>query len=602
MKKKNLFRVISATLISSMLLSMVAYMPTRAAGVKKLTVEYHTQQEIADFVKAHSGEAAQTASYKITPSTSSPYVIGRLSDETLKGAVDTLNSVRYIAGVPANVTIDDGYTQKAQGSTLVNAKNKVMTHYPTQPSDMPDDIYEICKTGGSSCNIAWGYGTLYGVIIYGWMSDSNSSNIDRLGHRRWCLNPTMAKTGFGKTDSYTAMYAFDRSNNTDIDSVVWPAQNTPIQYFSYADPWNFSSKYRIESAKVTLTNKKTGKVYNFSDSQSDGYFNIDNANYGMPGCIVFRPNDYTDVDAGTVYTVDIKGTWVTGTDWVFENGEWNRVDIGGDFEYQYDVNFFDINNPNKEVPPADESQVTEFVTRLYTKCLGRNPEAEGLKNWTNQLVNRKIDGATVGAGFVFSEEYQSKGVSRQEFVQMLYRVFMGREADQAGLDYWLNNMKNGMTREQVFKGFVDSDEYTSICKDYGITRGNYNLKGIADPRTNGVVTPQITAYVERIYVKALGRPSDPSGIEYWSKEIADEVKEPVWVAELFIFSPEFEGKNYNDTEYIKVLYRTFMGREFDEAGLNYWIGELNKGRSRRDVLESFAGCPEFQEIIKSFGL
>ena len=103
-------------------------------------------------------------------------------------------------------------------------------------------------------------------------------------------------------------------------------------------------------------------------------------------------------------------------------GEWNRVDIGGDFEYQYDVNFFDINNPNKEVPPADESQVTEFVTRLYTKCLGRNPEAEGLKNWTNQLVNRKIDGATVGAGFVFSEEYQSKGVSRQEFVQMLYRV------------------------------------------------------------------------------------------------------------------------------------------------------------------------------------
>lgn len=186
---------------------------------------------------------------------------------------------------------------------------------------------------------------------------------------------------------------------------------------------------------------------------------------------------------------------------------------------------------------------------------------------------------------------------------MLYKVFMGREADEGGMNYWLENMKNGMSREEVFKGFVDSKEYTQICEDYGIIRGEYEIQGIADPVVkNGVITPEITSFVERIYEKALNRASDPSGIAYWSQEIANETKDPVSVAELFIFSEEFESKNLDNTEYIKVLYRTFMGREFDNDGLNYWLGQLDSGKTRKDVLEAFAGCPEFQDIIKSFGL
>ena len=45
-----------------------------------------------------------------------------------------------------------------------------------------------------------------------------------------------------------------------------------------------------------------------------------------------------------------------------------------------------------------------------------------------------------------------------------------------------------------------------------------------------------------------------------------------------------------------------MGREYDKDGLDYWVARLNKGESRKSVLEAFAGCPEFQKIVKSFGL
>ena len=110
------------------------------------------------------------------------------------------------------------------------------------------------------------------------------------------------------------------------------------------------------------------------------------------------------------------------------------------------------------------------------------------------------------------------------------------------------------------------------------------------------------AYVARIYTKALGRAAEPAGLKYWVGEINAKRKTPVEVAELFFFAPEFTNKKLNNTAYVKVLYRTFMGREADQGGLSYWIGRLNKGESRKSVLEAFAGCPEFKQIVKSFGL
>lgn len=255
------------------------------------------------------------------------------------------------------------------------------------------------------------------------------------------------------------------------------------------------------------------------------------------------------------------------------------------------------------VKTVDRNKAQAFVKRLYNDCLGREAESAGLKSWTDQLCAGNIDGATIGAGFVFSDEYMNKGTTRTEYIKMLYKVFMGREADEAGLKYWKSQMNAGKTREDVFKGFVESAEYTQICSASGIERGTYRIRGIADPTVKDKPVKKATKnYVERIYVKALGRASDPEGIAYWSQQISNENWDPVAVAEYFILSPEFEAKKLSNKEYVKVLYRTFMGREADEAGLNYWLGELKKGQSRARVLERFAGCEEFQTIVKSFGL
>lgn len=242
------------------------------------------------------------------------------------------------------------------------------------------------------------------------------------------------------------------------------------------------------------------------------------------------------------------------------------------------------------------SPTQSFCVRLYEKCLGRQAEADGLAYWNQMLVSKKKSGAQTGYGFVFSEEYENKQTSDEDYIEMLYQVFMDRPSDAEGKAYWLSILDQGVSREYVYRGFAHSQEYTNICNAYGIERGSVTLTQARDKN------PNLTAFVNRIYEKAMGRNGDAEGLNYWCSTIQGGRKNPVQVAEYFITSQEFRNKNLSNAEYVKVLYRTFMGRECDQEGLNYWLGELNRGSSRETVLRRFAGCPEFKNIMASFGL
>ncbi len=58
-----------------------------------------------------------------------------------------------------------------------------------------------------------------------------------------------------------------------------------------------------------------------------------------------------------------------------------------------------------------------------------------------------------------------------EFLTRLYRTFMGREPEAGGMKYWQGELSKGATRESVMSEFAVSEEFTNICKTYGIERG-----------------------------------------------------------------------------------------------------------------------------------
>ena len=235
-------------------------------------------------------------SYSDTPSTTSPYKAGHLSDGSLENALNLLNFIRYVAGIPSDVTLSESYIEMAQAGALLNCVNGKLSHTPGKPGGFPDDLYETGKEGCGSSNIAYNYGNIAKSLLNGWMYDGDSTNIASMGHRRWVLNPSMKQTGFGAVGAYSAMYAFDRSGSTVTDFVAWPAQNMPIELMNGSlTPWTVSlgSDYRAaEFAKVTVTlqNLSNNKTYTFSGTKAEGTFKVNTGGYGMPNCIIFRPN------------------------------------------------------------------------------------------------------------------------------------------------------------------------------------------------------------------------------------------------------------------------------------------------------------------------
>ncbi len=257
--------------------------------------------------------------------------------------------------------------------------------------------------------------------------------------------------------------------------------------------------------------------------------------------------------------------------------------------------------------PAD-SDIRKFVERLYSTCLDRGSDVDGIDYWSKVLYDHERTGASVAVDFVFSEEYLSKNASDEEFLKMLYYAFFDREPDKEGMDYWLFQMKNsGCTRRKIFECFVNSQEFYDICDNFGIVRGYYESDDPEDLKPeNALFTKEefdIFNFVERLYGTCLNRGSDLDGIRYWTRQLSSKARSGAQVSYEFVFSEEYLGKNTSDEEFLKMLYYAFFDREPDDDGFKYWLDTLqNTLYTRKYIFQCFVNSDENKEICDKYGI
>lgn len=261
----------------------------------------------------------------------------------------------------------------------------------------------------------------------------------------------------------------------------------------------------------------------------------------------------------------------------------------------------DMTSENKDVVVevyGDESlcNIKNFVIRLYENVLERNPDVRGLAGWTTVLAEESNTGAEAAWGFFFSPEFQKRNLSNEEYLDVLYTTILNRGADEVGKAAWKELLETGLSRTYVFHGFAESPEFTKLCEDYGIIRGNVNLTEARDKNVG------ITQFISRLYTKALKRTPDVDGLNAWADVILSGRENPEKVAFGVLFSDEFKNKKLSNAEYLNVLYRVFMGREADPVGFNAWKKMLDDGWRRDVIFYGFSKSDEFSEILSSFGL
>jgi hypothetical protein len=249
-----------------------------------------------------------------------------------------------------------------------------------------------------------------------------------------------------------------------------------------------------------------------------------------------------------------------------------------------------------KVEVTADTGVRDFVTRLYTKVLNRDPDEAGYTNWVNQLKSRKISGSEVAYGFFFSKELTKRNLSNEEFVTLLYNTFFDRAPDEGGMKTWLTSLETGASRKYVFSGFANSKEWKGLCASYGIEPGSYKSD---EPRDQNL---KVTAFVQRLYTLCLNRGADVEGLNNWTKALNSQTQDGAHVAYGFFFSKEFLGRNLSNADYVEVLYKVLLGRGSDPAGKADWVKKLDGGTGRMDVFRGFVHSQEFDKICADYGI
>ncbi len=102
------------------------------------------------------------------------------------------------------------------------------------------------------------------------------------------------------------------------------------------------------------------------------------------------------------------------------------------------------------------------VGRLYYAYFLRAPKTQGLNYWINSGSAVPVISDNFASSTEFVRRYGS--LTNRQFVELVYRNVLGRQAAGEGLDYWTSLLNRGRSRGQVMVGFSNSEEFKRQVK------------------------------------------------------------------------------------------------------------------------------------------
>jgi hypothetical protein len=253
---------------------------------------------------------------------------------------------------------------------------------------------------------------------------------------------------------------------------------------------------------------------------------------------------------------------------------------------QWKLNFAPTGNPNADsdndgIPDAEErfggtqltrkdndifGNATLFARQMYRDFLAREGEADGVGFWAGEIAAARRTRAQMVRDYFNSGEFQGKVAP----VARLYFAFFDRIPDTAGLLYWSEQLGSGASIDVVADAFANSNEFRST---YG--------------------TLSDAAFVDRVYQNVLGRAGDAAGRSYWIGQLTGKQVTRGQLMALFSESAEYRTRKASSV-YVVSIYVGMLRRSPEQAGFNFWVGEVDAGRGDLALINGFLGSSEYR--------
>ena len=225
--------------------------------------------------------------------------------------------------------------------------------------------------------------------------------------------------------------------------------------------------------------------------------------------------------------------------------------------------------------------------RLYRAALGREPDQAGL-NYQADLIQRGVALSDVAAGFSNSPEFRARygSLGDDALVTQLYHNVLKREPSAADLGFYRGQLRSGFDRDDILANFSESPENKAL------TNGAV-ANGVWDRSENG-------ASVARLYDTVLGRAPDASGLRYYRDQLDRSTNTLLGIVRDFTDSPEFQARygNTSNAAFVDVLYHNTLDRSAGVVESNYYVTRLDTGTlTRPQVVLGFSESPEHINLM-----
>ena len=108
--------------------------------------------------------------------------------------------------------------------------------------------------------------------------------------------------------------------------------------------------------------------------------------------------------------------------------------------------------------------VREYISQLYMGFRGSKADEAGLNYWVGVYNNEGIN--SVIKKLYLSEEAKTNLDTNNEFVTAMYKGIFGRNPDTTGLNFWVNKLNSGLSRETVLNSFFGTKEFKKLVSFY----------------------------------------------------------------------------------------------------------------------------------------
>ncbi len=113
--------------------------------------------------------------------------------------------------------------------------------------------------------------------------------------------------------------------------------------------------------------------------------------------------------------------------------------------------------------------VTAFAARCFTAVLKRNYDVNELNKICTRLLTKKASALTIANEYLFCAESLAWNRTNDEYVEVLYNLYLGHASDSAGKAWWVSELNGGArSRQQESKDFSESNEFKAFLKENNI--------------------------------------------------------------------------------------------------------------------------------------